>query len=55
MSKEDSAFKAATVIVPDTIGNKQVYLAFSADSHLSGIDEQAPNAQGGGDDNEFCR
>ncbi len=53
MSKEDSAFKAATVIVPDTIGNKQVYLAFSADSHLSGIDEQAPNAQGTGDDNGF--
>ena len=53
MSKEDSAFKAATVIVPDTIGNKQVYLAFSADSHLSGIDEQAPNAQGVGDDNGF--
>ena len=53
MSKEDSAFKAATVIVPDTIGNKQVYLAFSADSYLSGIDEQAPNAQGGGDDNDF--
>ena len=53
MSKEDSAFKAATVIVPDTIGNKQVYLAFSADSQLSGIDEQAPNAQGVGDDNGF--
>ena len=53
MSKEDSAFKAATVIVPDTIGNKQVYLAFSADSHLSGSDEQAPNAQGTGDDNGF--
>ena len=53
MSKEDSAFKAATVIVPDTIGNKQVYLAFSADSHLSGIDEQVPNAQGVGDDNGF--
>ena len=53
MSKEDSAFKAATVIVPDTIGNKQVYLAFSADSYLSGIDEQASNAQGGGDDNDF--
>ena len=53
MSKEDSAFKAATVIVPDTIGNKQVYLAFSADSHLSRIDEQAPNAQGVGDDNGF--
>lgn len=53
MSKEDSAFKAATVIVPDTIGNKQVYLAFSADSHLSGIDEQAPNAQGVGDNNDF--
>ena len=42
MSKEDSAFKAATVIVPDTIGNKQVYLAFSADSQLSGIDERTP-------------
>ena len=53
MSKEDSAFKAATVIVPDTIGNKQVYLAFSADSQLSGIDEQAPNARGVGDDNGF--
>lgn len=53
MSKEDSAFKAATVIVPDTIGNKQVYLAFSADSYLSGIDEQAPDAQGVGDDNDF--
>ena len=53
MSKEDSAFKAATVIVPDTIGNKQVYLAFSADSHLSGIDEQTLNAQGVGDDNDF--
>ena len=53
MSKEDSAFKAATVIVPDTIGNKQVYLAFSADSQLSGIDEQAPNAQGVGNDNGF--
>lgn len=53
MSKEDSAFKAATVIVPDTIGNKQVYLAFSADSHLSGIDEQAPDTQGVGDDNGF--
>ena len=53
MSKEDSAFKAATVIVPDTIGNKQVYLAFSADFQLSGIDEQAPNAQGVGDDNGF--
>ncbi|MCL5078562.1 peptidase [Neisseria perflava] len=53
MSKEDSAFKAATVIVPDTIGNKQVYLAFSADSQLSGIDEQAPNAQGVGDNNGF--
>lgn len=53
MSKEDSAFKAATVIVPDTIGNKQVYLAFSADSQLSGIDEQAPNVQGVGDDNGF--
>ncbi len=53
MSKEDSAFKAATVIVPDTIGNKQVYLAFSADSQLSGIDEQAPDTQGVGDDNGF--
>ena len=53
MSKEDSAFKATTVIVPDTIGNKQVYLAFSADSHLSGIDEQTLNAQGVGDDNGF--
>ena len=28
-------------------------MAFSADSYLSGIDEQAPNAQGGGDDNDF--
>ena len=53
MSKEDSAFKAATVIVPDTIGNKQVYLAFSADSQLSGIDEQAPDTQGTGNDNDF--
>ncbi|HHK6005256.1 TPA: peptidase [Neisseria subflava] len=53
MSKEDSAFKAATVIVPDTIGNKQVYLAFSADSQLSGIVEQASNAQGVGDNNGF--
>ena len=53
MSKEDSAFKAATVIVPDTIGNKQVYLAFSADSRIRGIDEQAHNAQGVGDDNGF--
>ena len=52
MSKEDSAFKA-TVIVPDTIGNKQVYLAFSADSYLSGIDEQAPDTQGTGNDNDF--
>ena len=53
MSKEDSAFKAATVIVPDTIGNKQVYLAFSADSQLSGINEQAPDTQGTGNDNDF--
>jgi len=32
MAKDDSSFNAAMIIVPDKIGNKPVYLAFSADS-----------------------
>ena len=44
MAKDDSSFNAAMVIVPDKIGNKPVYLAFSADSRLNVGDEAVPTA-----------
>ena len=52
MAKDDSSFNAAMIIVPDKIGNKPVYLAFSADStRLTLSDEVVPaanqNAEGG--------
>ena len=45
MAKDDSSFNAAMIIVPDKIGNKPVYLAFSADStRLTLSDEVVPAA-----------
>lgn len=45
MAKDDSSFNAAMIIVPDKIGNKSVYLAFSADStRLTLSDEVVPAA-----------
>ena len=44
MAKDDSSFNAAMVIVPDKIGNKPVYLAFSADSRLNVGGEAVPAA-----------
>lgn len=44
MAKDDSSFNAAMIIVPDKIGNKPVYLAFSADSRLNVGGEAVPAA-----------
>ena len=45
MAKDDSSFNAAMIIVTDKIGNKPVYLAFSADSpRLTLSDEVVPAA-----------
>lgn len=45
MAKDDSSFNAAMIIVPDKIGNKPVYLAFSADfTRLTLSDEVVPAA-----------
>ena len=45
MAKDDSSFNAAMIIVPDKIGNKPVYLAFSVDStRLTLSDEVVPAA-----------
>ena len=54
MAKDDSSFNAAMVIVPDKIGNKQVYLAFSADSTRLTLSEEvvpAANQNAEGSDN----
>ena len=43
MAKEDSAFESASLIVPDTVGGKPVYLLFSAHSRFDEtVDEPVP-------------
>lgn len=44
MAKDDLSFKSAMIIVQDKIGNKPVYLAFSADSRLNVGGETVPAA-----------
>lgn len=54
MAKDDSSFNAAMVIVPDKIGNKPVYLAFSVDSTRLTLSEEvvpAANQNAEGSDN----
>lgn len=55
MSKEDSAFQSAALIVPDTVGGKAVYLRFSANARFDEtVDEPLPEgSQAQADDDGF--